>query len=331
MDCSSTPKEVTTEVCRGYDIIGDVHGCYDLLVKLLTSLGYKNQRGVYQQPNRRAIFLGDIIDRGSQIKPALELVRAMVEAGKAHMVLGNHEYNLIAYLTKRVDGSSEYLHRHNERHSRNLRHTLEQFRGHKQQLNQHVAWLQQLPLCLQLNLRGNTFRCVHACWQARAIELIHQHKVNAARPDEFWQATIVRGSWQKHVLDCCTRGLHLRLPDDMRLLGNDGSYHKELRIKYWLADCRNYGQVAISQRDLAPQIASMPLSAEQREYFYCYTPEQPPLFFGHYWFEGQPALLSANLACLDYSAVRSGQLVAYSYNGESHLNATNLVVATATH
>ena len=321
-------NEALTEVCQGYDIIGDVHGCYDLLVKLLDSLGYKNRSGVYQHPNRRAIFLGDIIDRGSQIKPVLELVRAMVESGNAHMVLGNHEYNLIAYLTKREDGSGDYLHLHNERRSRNLRHTLEQFHGHEQQLEEHAAWFQQLPLCLQLSLRGSTFRCVHACWQARAIELIHQHKVNAERPADFWQATIVRGSWQKYVLDCCTRGLHLRLPNDMRLLGNDGSYHKELRIKYWLADCQNYGQVAISRRELEPQVASIPLTAEQRDYFYCYKPNQPPLFFGHYWFAGQPSLLAPNLICLDYSAVRSGQLVAYSYNGEKILSAANLVVAT---
>jgi hypothetical protein len=43
------------------------------------------------------------------------------------------------------------------------------------------------------------------------------------------------------------------------------------------------------------------------------------LFIGHYWRRGKPAAIQANLACLDYSAVLSGKLVAYRLDQERQL------------
>ncbi|MFG1490226.1 serine/threonine protein phosphatase, partial [Oceanospirillum sp. HFRX-1_2] len=50
-----------------------------------------------------------------------------------------------------------------------------------------------------------------------------------------------------------------------------------------------------------------------------------PLFIGHYWCEGVPALVTPNIACLDYSAVKYGKLASYRFNGESRLDARNFV------
>ena len=66
---------------RGYDIIGDIHGCANTLARLLDQMGYRKINGVYQHPRRQAIFIGDIIDRGPRIREALHLVRDMVEHG----------------------------------------------------------------------------------------------------------------------------------------------------------------------------------------------------------------------------------------------------------
>ena len=71
---------------RGYDIIGDIHGCAHTLVRLLDQMGYRKVNGVYEHPRRQAIFIGDIIDRGPRIREALHLVRDMVEHGSARMV-----------------------------------------------------------------------------------------------------------------------------------------------------------------------------------------------------------------------------------------------------
>ncbi len=82
-----------------YDIIGDIHGHADELVELLELLGYQCPNGIYRHPTRTAVFVGDFIDRGPQIREVLSLVRPMCESGNALAVMGNHEFNALAYHT----------------------------------------------------------------------------------------------------------------------------------------------------------------------------------------------------------------------------------------
>jgi len=89
-----------------FDIIGDVHGCFAELTALLNKLGYAKvddgPEAVWRHPRaRRAIFLGDIVDRGPAIVPALRLVMDMVAAGAALCVPGNHEQKLARKLSGR--------------------------------------------------------------------------------------------------------------------------------------------------------------------------------------------------------------------------------------
>jgi hypothetical protein len=50
-----------------------------------------------------------------------------------------------------------------------------------------------------------------------------------------------------------------------------------------------------------------------------YPSDAPPMFFGHYWLTGQPEPQAPNVACLDYSVGRGGDLVAYRWDGEATL------------
>ena len=84
---------------QGYDLVGDVHGCGETLILLLEQMGYRKINGVYKHKSRKAVFLGDIIDRGPHIRLACEIVRSMVDAGHAYMIMGNHEYNIVTYMT----------------------------------------------------------------------------------------------------------------------------------------------------------------------------------------------------------------------------------------
>lgn len=94
--------------CGPFDIIGDVHGCCDELEKLLEELGYQPnvnptnsvvQMPTYSHPTgRRAIFVGDLVDRGPRILESLALVRNMVVAGTALCVPGNHDMKLMRKL-----------------------------------------------------------------------------------------------------------------------------------------------------------------------------------------------------------------------------------------
>ena len=88
-----------------FDIIGDVHGCYDELVELLEMLGWQVDTSV--QPSarhpegRKAIFLGDLVDRGPRIPDTLRLAMRMVEDGVALAVPGNHDVKLVRKLNGR--------------------------------------------------------------------------------------------------------------------------------------------------------------------------------------------------------------------------------------
>ncbi len=88
-----------------FDIIGDIHGCYDETVALLESLGYRvdgnNSSLSARHPDgRRAIFLGDLVDRGPSSPAVLRLVMTMCSDGAALCIPGNHEVKL----KRKLDG-----------------------------------------------------------------------------------------------------------------------------------------------------------------------------------------------------------------------------------
>ncbi len=76
-----------------FDVIGDVHGCYDELLALLTQLSYVEQPGGAwaHSAGRKLIFLGDLVDRGPKIPESVRLVMESVKAGHALCIPGNHD------------------------------------------------------------------------------------------------------------------------------------------------------------------------------------------------------------------------------------------------
>jgi protein phosphatase len=87
-----------------FDVIGDIHGCRAELESLLTSLGYAltldaSGRPIdAAHPGRRAVFVGDLVDRGPDTPGVLRLVMGMVAAGHGFCVPGNHEDKLLRAL-----------------------------------------------------------------------------------------------------------------------------------------------------------------------------------------------------------------------------------------
>ncbi|WPQ61371.1 polynucleotide kinase-phosphatase [Chitinophaga sancti] len=84
-----------------FDIIGDVHGCYDELCTLLTNLGHTVDKEAFRitaTNGRKIVFLGDLVDRGPASPAVLKLVmQATAEMG-ALCVPGNHDNKLLKYL-----------------------------------------------------------------------------------------------------------------------------------------------------------------------------------------------------------------------------------------
>jgi len=88
----------------GFDIVGDIHGCFDELTELFSKLDYKIERKedghfeIQNPENRRAIFLGDLTDRGNNSPDVLRLIMDMTKAGKAFCISGNHDEKLNKFL-----------------------------------------------------------------------------------------------------------------------------------------------------------------------------------------------------------------------------------------
>ncbi|MET0567694.1 MAG: metallophosphoesterase [Hyphomicrobiaceae bacterium] len=128
-----------------FDIVGDVHGCCDELEMLLTRLGYgvrtSGRNAVKASTERRVIFVGDFIDRGPRSIEVLRIAMAMVEAGQALAVLGNHDVKLMRWL----DGRNIQL-------THGLAQTVEQMQAEPETFRHQVkAFLESLPYHLWLD------------------------------------------------------------------------------------------------------------------------------------------------------------------------------------
>jgi len=116
-----------------FDIIGDIHGCFDELTALLTKLGYQLSLGngdfnAFHPDGRKAVFLGDLVDRGPGIREVLKLVMGMVERKSALCVPGNHDIKLM-----------RKLHGKDVRITHGLAESLEQLENEPREFKERVA------------------------------------------------------------------------------------------------------------------------------------------------------------------------------------------------
>lgn len=317
----STQDATVGCIPAGYDVIGDVHGCANTLRKLLDRLGYREQQGVYRHSTRLAIFLGDIVDRGPHIREALHLVKRMTDVGAAHCLMGNHEYNAIGYTTRLSGETTPYLREHTARHNRLIAETLEQFASFPEEWRMFLDWFKTLPLFLELP----GFRAVHACWDEALIQQFKQRFRDNRVSEQFIVESRDKTSFAGRFMDRLTRGTDLRLPQGVVLIGKDGYERTVFRTKFWSDSPECYRDVVFQPDPLPDELAERSLNAEEKAQLLHYPTDAPPVFVGHYWLQGKPRPLRKNLACLDYSAVKYGRLVAYRYDGEASLRADKFV------
>jgi len=302
---------------RGYDLIGDVHGCAHTLEHLLDTLGYRKHAGIWRHSQRQAVFLGDIIDRGPRIREALHIVHDMVDAGQAHCIMGNHEFNALGWTTLAPPGSGkQYVREHVPRHERLIRQTLDQFAQHPRDWQDFLGWFYELPLLID----AGHFRVVHACWDANLIAPFLAQHADGCIDEHFLQAAAIKGSFASVVFDRLLRGTDMRLPDGLTLTGGDGLTRSFFRTKFWEDDPQTYGDIVFQPDALPEDVAATPLSPLQKNALLRYGVDEPLLFVGHYWRSGRPSPIRPNLACLDYSAVLYGKLVAYRLDHETRLD-----------
>jgi hypothetical protein len=308
-------------VANGYDLIGDVHGCAQTLERLLQQLGYIKKSGTYKHAHRQAIFLGDIVDRGPRIREALHLVRDMVNAGSAQMVLGNHEINALTFCTAIESGKNEYLRPHTPGNTRQIAETLEQFSRYSDEWKSFLNWFIELPLFLEIQhpRTSQIFRAVHACWDQQIVDA-HRQVYGSGKIDQSFVINSVKNDTREHITkQRLTGGVDIPLPKGESMISSDGYVRQAFRTKFWEHRARTYSQLLFQPDPLPDHVANAEIKPEDRKKMVYYDEDQPPLFVGHYWLKGQPGPLAPNVACLDYGAVKFGRLVAYRMDGEATL------------
>lgn len=322
----------------GVDVIGDVHGCATELELLLEELGYRRDGAdaPYHHPRRRAVFVGDLIDHGPQQREVLRIVKAMVDAGSAEMVLGNHEFNALAYATEWPPGSGRFLRPHDDPTNPWSASNEAQHRAFLEQVPAderagYLRWFWTLPLWLDLG----GLRVVHACWHLPSIRTV----AAALGTNRFGSLDhLVRASTEGDPLYTAVETL-LKGPEislaaygQEPYLDKDGHPRDRARVRWWDA-------AATTLRDLAemggrftttdgrpyPPLPTLPVTDEHRAHIYR---DPVPVCYGHYWRHGSPEYThdwTDYTACVDFSAVKGGTLTAYRWCGETRIDPDHYV------
>lgn len=301
-----------------YDIIGDVHGHASELRALLQKMGYRESRGAYRHSSRLAIFVGDLIDRGPANIEAATIARQMVEAGTARIVMGNHEFNAIAFHTDDPESPGEFLRPHNCKNVKQHLATLHEFKGRPDQKRLLLDWFRTLPVFLDLP----DIRVVHACWDRESLaELKPRLNADDSMPEALFHSACRNGSREQRARDTLVNGYEIDLPDGVFFLDKDDHRRTAMRLKWWLCGSGplpfKMAGLGLDEKELdALPYDDLPAQMHQR-----FAPDGKPTFFGHYWFSSMPPEpTSPTTACVDYSVARGGTLVAYHWDGEAELS-----------
>jgi hypothetical protein len=294
-----------------YDIIGDIHGHADKLILLLEKMGYAKKNGSYAHPERKAIFVGDYIDRGPKIPETISLVRDMVENNAAIALMGNHEYNAICFhYPEREKGG--HLRKHEIKNILQHYETLKQFQNRQAAYDDALRWFESLPLFYEHDL----FRVVHACWDSNHIDTLKEVLNGNTLDGHSLLKLVKKGTDPYCAVEETLKGKELKMPEGATFTDKDGNVRGEFRCKWWEdPNTVTYNQFSIEDLNLPAQ----PIENTEAIKGKVYDTTQPPVFFGHYWLKGHPGIFRENICCLDYSVAKGGLLAAYRFDGEKVL------------
>ena len=298
-----------------YDIVGDIHGHASALRRLLAELGYRPVGKAFRAPTgRKALFLGDYIDRGPEVRETLEIVRGMVENGSALAILGNHEVNALRYHTEGPNGQP--LREHHGSKLEQHRATLEQLADpYPTEWHGWLDWFAGLPVWLDLG----PIRAVHAAWDPDAIRDLGRVGPLAG-PNLLVHSE--KGTDRYEALETLLCGHEIDLPEGSSFQTGDGAVRRNIRSTWWEDfSGKTFREIVFPGDDRIPAVLVPATTRNIR-----YPGNAPPVFFGHYAvMDDQPVPLRPNVACVDYGSGKGGLLTAYRWSGESELLRENFV------
>lgn len=314
----------------GYDIIGDVHGHADKLEGLLRLMDYQEIDGTWQHAERKVIFVGDLIDRGPGQLESVMIAKRMVEGGQAYIVMGNHEFNAIAYATPNPNKPGDFLRTHQgpwaaknfSQHQIFLEAVVEGSELHRE----IIQWFKTIPLWLEFD----GLRIIHACWDPASMDRLRPKLgPNHTVTNELMVTMSKRGHDDYHDLEILIKGPEIEMPDGFKYKDNDEIVRSSARFAWWDRQASTFN-IAARIPDNCKAVDGTPFPTLPSEPIPSGNPapydETIPLFFGHYWCSDKDEIIFDHAMCVDYSAGEGGPLKAYRWNGESKLDAgVNLV------
>jgi hypothetical protein len=301
-----------------YDVIGDVHGEFDRLVELLTELGYSHNGTYYSHASRQVLFIGDLIDRSPQQRQVVELVRAMHSHGQAVVLMGNHEYNAIAYATQNPQG--DYLRRHSAKNKRQHAAFLNEYEFGSKEYLEVIDWFKTLPLFVETE----QFCAAHACFDRALVNQLKETIPSGCMTDSFLWNSGVKGTFEYLAIERLLKGPEVKLPEDATFSDSDGNERTFMRVAWWKRSRTTYREMFLGPDVIRNQIPSLPFPNEDSPN---YDETEKPLFIGHYWMNPKNGLnvLQHNVACVDFSACKGGKMVGYRFDGERTLDPRKFV------
>jgi len=300
-----------------YDIIGDVHGFASLLKKLLKTMGYAKINGIWKHPQRTAIFIGDFINRGPEIRETLQIVRQMTEAGNALAILGNHEYSAILYHIK--DSNGMFLSRHIAGNRNQIQSTLTAFSGFETEWRDHLKWFRTLPFFIDLG----GIRIAHAYWNDAEINYLRNFIPEGRLKKDFLRSVHELQLPAAAIIYKLLKGLEYRCPQDLILKCSKGMSRKVFRMNWWESpQNKTFRKLSFGNKFVLPDYT---VPKEIAPSFEPYRYDKPPVFMGHYCLSEGAAIVQNNICCVDSCVVGSEQLTAYRWSGEKSLKKENLI------
>jgi ADP-ribosyl-[dinitrogen reductase] hydrolase len=295
---------------RCYLFIGDIHGQVQKLDALLEQRGADDE----ECDDTFYVFIGDLIDNnvGDNINQlrTLERVKALVDAGRAECLMGNHELNAIGWALRHPT-TPEPLRPHTEDNRKQHGAFLDEV-GEDSALHQSwIAWFKRRPLFADFA----EIRAIHACWDNDAIARLKPY----LNPDyslkaEYWLDAFDKQQELYHLLETLLKGPELDLPEGSSFKDKTGKERRQIRVRWWADKAENYRQLAQVPKGAESCVSDIPLPRAHTAHKLT-----APVVVGHYTLSGYPAILSDNVVCVDYNAAKGDEpLVAYEWvSGES--------------
>jgi hypothetical protein len=188
---------------------------------------------------------------------------------------------------------------------------------------------------LWLDLGG--IRVIHACWHEPSMRVVEEALGgdHFTLRDQLVRAT-TNGDSLWEAIEVLLKGPEIDLAGHGQppYYDKDGHARRRARVAWWRDGATTLRELSVMDGNFVtadglsyPELPSVEVPAEERSYPYA---GDVPVFYGHYWRSGRPQRgldFTERTACVDFSAINSGRLVAYRWDGEREIHPDHYVNA----